>query len=186
MKIVFPHINGPFDGYLRFTELEGVSRVVKEDDFVTKTPTFKAWPVVICYTYRGHQRAIRFPSVVSRDLTYNKIIELSSKKSKEIVLTSDDFTQPSISDELAFSLLRQHNVTHDLYFETSRVCGEILKSNAFCALCNPGNLSAIMADATLLPDIAVEIFTLTLLVPKTILQLGVTRKQYFKYKCGKF
>lgn len=184
MIIIFPHINGPYDGYLRFTELVGVKSLTKEDDFVTKTPSFKAWPVIICQRYNLQARAIRFISKEARDQTFDKLIRNLHSHREHIYLNSDDFTLPSMPDEQAFKLLRQRGTTHDLHFEVSRVVGRLEDSDALRPFKVP---NLILDDARRLPalkqKLAIEMFTLTLMVPKAILNIKISRKQYFTYKC---
>lgn len=181
MEITFPHISGPFDGMLRFTTIEKVRHFYKEDDFVTKNP-HKKWYTVTCVTYKGSHRAIRFTSVDLRNKAYNKLLQ--ARTDGICYLGYDDFVEEEMAFEQAYTILAQASVPKDLVFETARldlsrrldVFARIKNIQRFVA--NP----SYYAESNLTLEYIATIMALTLPIQK--LPKGVTRKQYFKYKCA--
>lgn len=194
MLVIFPHVYGLKNGNIGITQIEGVIRIHKDDDFIVKTP-FKVHPAISCLCPKGQQRSIRFEDKESRDRVFNNLTEALNRRQSQIYIPSTDFYTSIIPDEEAFELLRRQHVTHDLYWQASLVNKRlpIPRLDAFRIFLNP---TFVIEDArtavdwltpavsTRTNDYVVSIFLTTLPIPKN-LDPNVTPTQYFKYKCAK-
>jgi hypothetical protein len=127
---------------------------------------------------------------------FDSILEAFSKKEAHLYIPSSAFYTSIVSDEEAFSMLRQEHVPKDLYWQASIVSkrAPIQRLDAFKIFTDP---AAVISDATrcielLKPNITlrkidyvVNVFMATLPIPKSI-PPKITPHQYFKYKCGNY